>query len=252
LADFAIFKLIAEYWGCGEMFRSWESPGSVFRILANLSRGQPCDITGIRDYEMIEAYGGIQWPWPESGGQMAQDGEPETRLGTGPYDRSGPSPATGPVLFRERRLFEDGRFYHSDGRARFIFESPRPPPEPPTENFPLVLLTGRGSAAQWHTQTRTGKSALLRTLYPESIYVEINPADARTLGIAPNERVVIESQRAKIRAKAFITPLVQPGQVFVPMHYDTVNKLTDAVFDPYSRQPSYKACAVRMRREAEE
>jgi hypothetical protein len=26
-----------------------------------------------------------------------------------------------------------------------------------------------------------------------------------------------------------------------------VNRVTLAVFDPYSRQPSYKACAVRVR-----
>ncbi len=42
---------------------------------------------------------------------------------------------------------------------------------------------------------------------------------------------------------AVLTPAVQQGQVFIPMHYDETNQLTDAVFDPYSRQPSYKACA---------
>ena len=47
---------------------------------------------------------------------------------------------------------------------------------------------------------------------------------------------------------AFVTPTVAPGQVFIPMHYATANRLTDAVFDPYSKQPSYKACAVRLRR----
>lgn len=36
------------------------------------------------------------------------------------------------------------------------------------------------------------------------------------------------------------------GQVFLPMHYGDTNRLTLAVFDPQSRQPSYKACAVRV------
>jgi len=49
-------------------------------------------------------------------------------------------------------------------------------------------------------------------------------------------------------AKAFITSTIQPGQVFVPMHYAEANRLTLASFDPYSRQPSYKACAVRLER----
>jgi assimilatory nitrate reductase catalytic subunit len=229
LADFAIFKLVAEYWGCAETFREWESPEDVFQILKRLTHRQPCDITGIRDYRMIDECGGIQWPWADCGLQIAS-----CRLSDGQS---------------ERRLFEDRRFYHPDGRATFIFESPRTAPEPPGDPYPFVLLTGRGSVAQWHTQTRTQKSAVLRKLYPQSIYVEINPADARELGITPNEWVLVESQRGSVRAKAFVTHLVQPGQVFIPMHYDTANQLTDAAFDPYSRQPSYKACAVRVRRE---
>ena len=119
-------------------------------------------------------------------------------------------------------------------------------PEPPNKDFPLILLTGRGTAAQWHTQTRTGKSAVLKKLSPESIYVEINPSDARSSGIQPQDWISVESQRGQIRARAFVTNTVQPGQVFIPMHYETANQLTDAVFDPYSRQPSYKACAVRI------
>jgi hypothetical protein len=30
------------------------------------------------------------------------------------------------------------------------------------------------------------------------------------------------------------------------MHYREVNRLTFPAFDPYSRQPSYKACAVKV------
>ena len=117
-------------------------------------------------------------------------------------------------------------------------------PEPPNEKYPLLLLTGRGTASQWHTQTRTSKSAVLRQLYPRDVYVEINPADARRANVKPNDRVVVESQRGSIVAKAFVTHSVQPGQVFMPMHYDAVNQLTLAHFDPHSRQPSYKDCAV--------
>ncbi|MEX2175595.1 MAG: molybdopterin dinucleotide binding domain-containing protein, partial [Pirellulaceae bacterium] len=39
---------------------------------------------------------------------------------------------------------------------------------------------------------------------------------------------------------------VQPGQVFIPMHYDQTNQLTLPHFDPHSRQPSYKDCAVHV------
>ncbi|HUG94142.1 MAG TPA: ECF-type sigma factor [Planctomycetaceae bacterium] len=245
LTDFAIFRLIAEAWGCAGMFREWESPERVFEILKRLSAGQPCDITGIDGYEMLDACGGIQWPWPaaRSGGFQPpppRETSPSAAAGSRRYEPLIPG-AT------ERRLFEDGRFYHPDGRARFVFEQPRPLSEPPSRQYPFLLLTGRGSAAQWHTQTRTGKSAVLNKLAPQTVYAEINPHDARRLGIRPHEWVRIESQRGSIRARSFITPTIQPGQVFVPMHYQTANELTDAVFDPYSRQPSYKACAVSVR-----
>jgi assimilatory nitrate reductase catalytic subunit len=222
LSDFSIFKLVADSWGCGRMFERWESPEAVFQILKRLSAGRPCDFSGIRDYAMLDACGGIQWPYPEEN----------------------------PPVEQQRRLFEDGRYYHADCRAKFLFEPPRPLTEPPTDKYPLVLLTGRGSASQWHTQTRTSKSAVLRKLYPAGVYAEINPADAAANGIRPGDEVIVESQRGHIAAKAFITPTVQPGQVFIPMHYETVNQLTDSVFDPYSKQPSYKACAVRLRRES--
>jgi anaerobic selenocysteine-containing dehydrogenase len=218
LADFHIFKLLAEYWGCGEMFHRWESPAAVFEILKQLSAGQPCDVTGVDDYEMLHDLGGVQWPYPAGGEEEA----------------------------RERRLFADGRFFHADGRAKFICEEPRPLPEPTTSKFPFTLLTGRGSVAQWHTQTRTAKSAVLRKLYPEELYVEINPHDAAEQRLCSGDLVTISSQRGAIRGRAMITPAVQPGQLFIPMHYEATNRLTHPAFDPYSHQPSYKACAVKI------
>jgi len=59
LSDFNIFRLIAQYWGCGDMFSGWTSPEQVFRILKECSRGQPCDISGVRDYRMLDDCGGV-------------------------------------------------------------------------------------------------------------------------------------------------------------------------------------------------
>ncbi|MEK6257506.1 MAG: nitrate reductase [Planctomycetota bacterium] len=248
LADFHIFQLVAHYWGCEELFQEWRSPEAAFQIMKRLSAGQPCDITGIRDYQHLDDAGGIQWPFAEGvdGRGLMVEGEDSEQ-----EPASDPQPSTlNPQPSSQRRLFENGRYYHDDGRAKFLFEAPRPMPEPPSAEYPFILLTGRGTAAQWHTQTRTGKSAVLRKLSPQSVYVEISPDDARGLGIQPQDWVNVISQRGEIRARAFVTPTVQPGQVFIPMHYEAVNQLTDAVFDPYSRQPSYKACAVRVTRGA--
>ncbi len=119
-------------------------------------------------------------------------------------------------------------------------------PEPPCADYPFLLNTGRGSSAQWHTGSRTNKSDVLRKLFPAAPYVELHPDDAVRLGIAASTPVVIRSRRATITATALLTPTVRRGEIFVPMHYPEVNRLTFPAFDPHSRQPSYKACAVSL------
>ena len=238
MSDFNIFRLVANYWGCGEMFSQWTSPQSVFQILKKLSAGRPCDITGIEDYRHLDASGGIQWPWVVK--------SPESRVQSPESDESCDNGGSKQGLTSERRLFTDGKFFTPDGRARFLFDQPRSVAEPTGAEFPFVLLTGRGTSAQWHTNTRTGKSAVLRTLYPAGPYVEIHPADAERLGLEPNSLVAVVSRRGGIQCTAAVTSTVQPGQVFIPMHYGVANKLTRAEFDPHSRQPSYKHCAVRL------
>lgn len=218
LSDFYIFKLIAKYWGCEEMFENWETPEDVFKILQKCSKGQPCDITGIKDYKMIAEQNGIQWPYPEGENNIS----------------------------KERRLFEDGKFFTPDQKARFIFENILKLPEAPSKNFPLTLLTGRGTSSQWHTQTRTGKSPVLKKMFPKDIYVEINQDDAEELGLFTTEWVKIISPRAEIKARVSIVPTIKKGQIFLPMHYEDTNKLTFPAFDSYSRQPSYKCSAARL------
>jgi assimilatory nitrate reductase catalytic subunit len=220
LSDFAIFKLLAEAWGVGERFARFADPEATFQLMKELSRGQPCDITGITDYAMLDEMRGVQWPL-----KQGETVRPQS----------------------QRRLFADGRFFHADGKARFIFDTPRPAPEVPNADYPLTLLTGRGSSSQWHTGTRTEKSSVLKKLYPNEPYVEISPLDAEPLGITPGQWVMVESRRGKYRARAQLTHVVRPGQVFVPMHHSTANQLTFPAVDPYSRQPAYKYCAVRVR-----
>ncbi len=224
LTDFSIFKLASHAFGCADLFEKWSSPEATFHILRKLSKNRPCDITGITGYDHLDQAGGIQWPLSKS-----QISNFKFQIPT------------------ERRLFSDGKFYHPDGRARFIFSAPTPLPEPTCSEFPFTLLTGRGTSAQWHTQTRTGKSAVLRKLHPASLHVEINSDDAHRLGIHNAELVEISSRRATITASAHVCTTISPGQIFLPMHDPATNLLTYPVFDPYSHQPGYKACAVSIR-----
>ena len=224
LPDFEIFKRIADVWGCGELFSEWGSPAAVFDILKRISKGQPCDITGIKDYAMIEDKGGLQWPHPDGNGSLAQ----------------------------ERRLFEDGRYYHPHGKALFSFTETRPAPEEVDDDYPYVLLTGRGTVAQWHTQTRTGKVDMLKKMYPEKPYVEINQDDAHILQIKNDDSLMVSSRRGEVTVRALVSDRMKPGAVFMAMHYPETNQLTFPFFDPESREPSYKYAAVQVERIREE
>jgi assimilatory nitrate reductase catalytic subunit len=220
LADFWIFKAIAEAWGCGDMFEAWASPETTFDLLKALSVGRPCDISGIDDYEMLDAAGGIQWPFP-----------------AGRTDHGG----------AQRRLFADGRFHTDDGRARLIVDVPVTAAEAVDDEFPLVLLTGRGSAADWHTRTRTEKSSVLASMTAKQPYVEVHPDDVERYRLGDQPRARLSSRRGEIVVDVVETTAVQPGQVFVSMHFPETNQLTFPAFDPHSRQPAYKCCAVRLR-----
>ena len=45
-----------------------------------------------------------------------------------------------------------------------------------------------------------------------------------------------------------VTEMIAPGQVFMPFHFaeTNVNQVTQSAFDPISREPNYKQCAVRI------
>ncbi|WP_455383045.1 molybdopterin oxidoreductase family protein [Salinispira pacifica] len=218
LADFEIFRRIGAAWGCDEVISEWTDPEAAFRILQRCSAGRPCDITGIEGYQMLRDRGGVQWPYPAAGA----DDEPE------------------------RRLFGDGRFFTESGRARLLFDPVTAPGELPDAQYPFVLLTGRGTNVQWHTQTRTGKVEMLRKLYPAQAYVQLHPTDAKSLGISGKARVRVSSRRGSVTVDAEVTEEVQQGQLFMPMHYPETNLLTFPSFDPYSSEPSYKYSAVTV------
>lgn len=223
LSDFHIFQLATHAFDCAEMFKEWTDPEAVFRIMQKLSEGKPCDFSGIQGYDHLDEAGGIQWPFSKNDSfhiDLKKDGE--------------------------RRLFEDGTFHHPDKRARFLFAKPSPLPEACCEDYPFTLLTGRGSSSQWHTQTRTGKSDVLRKLAPSSLHVEISLEDAERLLILAGDLLTISSRRANIQAKAHVCSTILPGQAFLPMHDPRTNLLTFPIFDPYSHQPGYKACAVNI------
>ncbi len=144
LADFHIFQLIAHYWGCA---------GPVHPL--DLARG------GLRDHEGL---------LPRAAVRLQRDaGLPlDRRAGGRPVALSRRRLRRSPDPAQERRLFEDGRFYTPSGRAKFLFEEPRPMPEPPTAAYPYIApdRPRRTALAVAHSDPdrQVGRAA---QLYPE-------------------------------------------------------------------------------------
>jgi assimilatory nitrate reductase catalytic subunit len=82
--------------------------------------------------------------------------------------------------------------------------------------------------------------------------VELNPADAARLRLVSGDPVRVTSRRGAVDGlTARVSATVRAGEVFIPFHYDEqcVNLLTRDEFDPISREPNYKQCAVRLERQ---
>ena len=136
----------------------------------------------------------------------------------------------------------------SRGLGRFSPAGYRPPAEPADEEYPFVLTTGR-SYFHWHTGTMTRRSHLLDREEPGG-FVELHPDDAKRLGVAERDPLLVASRRGEIRVRARLTEMVLPGVAFIPFHFAeaAANALTNNVLDPESAIPEFKVCAVRIGR----
>jgi len=179
-------------------------------------------------YNDLKKRPGIQWPY-------VNGKETQWRYNA-KYD-----PAADPKLGFD--------FYGKPDHRAWLWLRPyEPAAESPDESYPFWLNTGR-VLEHWHTGSMTRRVPILHQAVPAS-YVEINPEDARRLGIRDGEKVRLVSRRGKIDITANIygraTPT--PGQVFVPFFDESllINELTLDAYCPISKQPDYKKCAVRV------
>ena len=190
---------------------AYQHPSEIFAEMASLT---PL-LAGI-SYERLDAEGGIQWPCPT----------PE-------------HPGTS-------YLYADG-FPRGD-RARFVaYEQGPTADEIPSERFPLVLNTGR-VLYHWHGGTITRRVGSLLARAPE-LEVSINPADGERSGLRDGGPVRVRSRRGELDGVARFTYRMRTGEIFIPfvrLNDSAANFLTNAVYDPDSRIPEYKVCAVRV------
>lgn len=216
--DFEVLRGIGE--ALGMDLSRWQTPRDAFELMKEVTRNKPCDITGV-DWDWLTRSDGIQWPYP--------------------------STLNGAEVDRERRLYEDGKFFTADQRANFVFEEPRAVPIPTTEEFPIVLNTGRISAASWHTRSRTREIAGTRQVDPANAYLIMGPGLADELGIHEGDRARVHSHNGAVEElDVQIQSDQRNDEIFVPLHYIECNRLTASEYDPYSREPAYKIAPVAV------
>jgi assimilatory nitrate reductase catalytic subunit len=215
--DWEIVCDLARRLGAGRHF-AFSSTREIFEELRRVSKGGTADYSGIT-WEKIDRQMGVFWPCPS-----------EDHPGT-------------------PRLFEGGRFYHADGRARFHAVRHRPPAEDVDEAYPIILTTGR-VVSQFLSGNQTRRIGPLVDQYPEP-RVEIHPRLAARLGVVDGERVRVLSRRGRIDLAAHVVATIRPDTVFIPYHWPgerAANQLTVRAYDPVAGIPEYKVAAVRIER----
>ncbi len=138
-----------------------------------------------------------------------------------------------------------GKFARAGGKATFLPVEWQAPHEWPDADYPFFASTGR-SLYHYHSGSMTRRGSPGE--FVKELYVEINPEDARSLGVTPGDRVRVESRRGSVVGGAKITDRVPPGMVFLPFHFgeSPANTLTAAIWDPTSETPPFKVIAARV------
>ena len=210
-SDFDIFLAISELLGLREdLYPGWSTTHDAYKEWQRVSAGRACDYSSIT-WQQMESEGGVQW-----GGD---------------------------------RLYTDGTFAFENGRARLHCIACEPFLEQPNAEYDLILNTGR-TVEHWHTRTKTGRIPILNGMVPNA-WLEMNPVDAEKLRLRSHDLVSVISRRSRvIKVELRITGIVAPGQVFMPFHFPEANSnlVTLGAFDPISREPNFKQCAVRVER----
>jgi predicted molibdopterin-dependent oxidoreductase YjgC len=103
---------------------------------------------------------------------------------------------------------------------------------------------------QYNISTR--QSAILDSLASHE-QTEINPEDARSIGLKDGDELRVTSRRGSVVTRAKVTERVPAGILFMTFHFSetAANELTNSASDPISKTAEYKVCAIRIEKVSE-
>ncbi|MFE6685770.1 molybdopterin oxidoreductase family protein [Streptomyces sp. NPDC057743] len=235
----------------GRPLLAWHQPEDAWNDFIALTKGRPCDQSGLT-YERLRGSSGVPWPCTETAPDGTERLYADHVFATAADHCAdyGHDLATGAQ--HEPHAY---RAHDPAGRANLKAAHYVAPHDPPDEQYPLCLTTGRG-VYHWHTRTKTARVPELNDAEPE-LWVELHPDDAHSRDIADGDLVRVISRHGAIEAPVVLCGS-RPGLVFVPFHYGyfdqpnpdrhnrAANELIGTAWDPISKQPVYKATPVRL------
>jgi formate dehydrogenase alpha subunit len=214
--------------------RAVNSPGMAMKdslIIMELSKRMGYDMPYNHTNEIFREIGQA---WP------AMAGMSYARLEDGGLQWPCPTPDHPGTQF----LFKGG---FPRGKGKFSLVKYKQSLELIDKDYPFLLTTGR-QLFQYHTGSMTRRVKPINAVSPEG-YIEINPEDAKRLGIEHGKKVKVSSRRGSIMVKARVSKWPAAGVVFIPFHFKeaAANVLTSSTsLDPLSKIPSFKVSAVRI------
>jgi assimilatory nitrate reductase catalytic subunit len=152
----------------------------------------------------------------------------------------------------QKRFFSQGQFYTPSRKGNFIAVSYRPAATSISQQYPMILNTGR-IRDQWHSMTRTGLSSKLGGHKPEP-YVQLHPQDARCFSLKDGDIADVYNTFGKVKARVLLSSEMTAGHVFIPIHWTDVDSshgkvcnIVSPEVDPISAQPEAKFTPVAIK-----
>jgi molybdopterin-dependent oxidoreductase alpha subunit len=143
----------------------------------------------------------------------------------------------GPEFHLRGRTFHQPQFATADGRARFHV-TPLPAFAPAVDEFRLMTLRSEG---QFNTVVYEEED-LYRGNRRRDV-VMMAAEDARRLGLAEGDRVVVETEVGRLEVVAALAGL-RPGNL--AMYYPEANAIVPRRLDPHSKTPAFKSVVARL------
>lgn len=209
MADWKIISRLAARMGFEKAFTYPHEEAVFYEI-----RAMTPSYSGLSPERLQKTLGGIPWPC------LATD-----------------HPGT-PILYTKS-------FNRPGGKGKMMPVEYIPPAEAISDEYPLVLTSGR-VVLHYNAGAMTRRTRALQEREPE-LFVQVNPQTAEFYGVREQAEALVQTRRGEAKAKVRITRRIPPGVLFMPFHFPEMNLLTNDALDPTAKIPEYKVAACRIR-----